>query len=183
MRKLSVLFIFISLSTICCLSQTYLKGNAAYWAVGITNVSVETRLAKQWTFNTDAVVSPWKSISNNPFMFGMIMPEARFYPKGAFNGFYVGGFGVFQVFKMSKWNYINSGKYQKGRGFGLGVSLGYEFNINEKWKVDTFAGFGWQNSQYDGYYTNTGERYQEWNGSGEWLPYKIGISFAYKLGK
>lgn len=183
MKKLLVIFISLIFSVPYGLSQTYLKGNAAYWAVGITNVSVETKLANRWTFNTDLVFSPWKSVSNNPFLFGMIIPEARFYPRGSFNGFYVGGFGVFQVFRMAKWSYINSGKYQEGRGFGLGLSLGYEFDINERWKVDLFAGGGWQNSQYDGYYTKTRKKYVEWNGSGEWLPYKIGFSFAYRLGK
>jgi len=181
MRKLLVSFVFILLTTFYCASQTHLKWNAAYWILGITNMSVETKLSKRWTFGTDLVVSPWESINGNPFLFGMIMPEARFYPKKAFDGFYVGVFGVAQIFKMTKWNYINTGKYQKGRGFGAGLSLGYEIKINERWGIDAFGGWGWQNSQYWGYYTQTNEKYKGWNGSGEWMPYKIGFSLTYKL--
>lgn len=183
MKRLLTLFIFFSLFVFYSNSQTYLKWNALYWAVGITNMSVETKLSNNWTFNSDLVISPWESIDSNPFLFGMIMPEARFYPKKSFDGFYAGVFGVAQIFKMSKWNYINTGKYQKGRGFGAGLSIGYEVKINERWKIDAFAGWGWQNSQYWGCYTGTDERYKGWNGSGEWMPYKIGFSFAYKLGK
>lgn len=178
----------LCLLTFCCLSvtlfaQTKLKWNAAYWLFGVTNMSVETKLGGKFTFNTDLVFSPWKSIANHPFLFGQVIPELRFYPRGAFNGFYVGGFGAFQVFRMSKWNYINTGKYQKGRGFTVGASVGYELQINSRCSLDMFAGGGWQNSQYRGYYIDTGEQYVGWNGSGEWLPYKIGLSFAYRLGK
>ena len=183
MKKILLfLFLFACLAN-KGISQTYLKGNATYWALAVTNVSLETRLANKWTFNGDLVFSPWKSFSGNPLLMGQIILEPRFYPRGAFKGFYVGGFGAFQIFKMSKWNYINTGKYQKGRGFALGATIGYEVQINERWGVDIFAGGGWQNSQYRGYYTKTGEMYKGWNGSGEWLPYKIGVSFAYRLGK
>lgn len=183
MNKHLFCLLFFCCFTVTLCSQTKLKWNAAYWLVGFTNMSVETRLGRKFTFNGDIVYSPWKSVFNNPMQFGQIIPEVRFYPREAFNGFYVGGFGAFQIFKMSKWNYINTGKYQEGRGFALGLSLGYELNINDRWSLDMFAGGAWQNSQYDGYYTATNERYVAWNGSGEWMPYKVGVSIAYRLGK
>ncbi len=182
MRKV-ILSVFFFSTVIVCMSQTYLKWNAAYWVVGVTNMSMETKLGNKWTFNTDLVFSPWKSVSGNPFMFGQTILEGRFYPRGAFNGFYLGGYGSFQFFEMSKWNYINTGKYQKGRGYALGMTIGYEIAINSRWRLDLFAGGGWQNSHYKGYYTATDEMYRGWNGSGEWLPYKVGVSFAYRLGK
>jgi len=183
MNRFFVFLLFLVCLYSSAFSQTKLKWNGAYWAFGITNMSVETRLSKKFTFNGDLVFSPWESIAGNPFLFGMVIPEVRFYPKDAFNGFYLGGFGAFQLFRMSKWNYINTGKYQKGRGFTLGMSVGYELRINDRWSLDMFFGGGWQNSQYRGYHTATGEQYVGWNGSGEWLPYKIGLSFAYTLGR
>ncbi len=180
MKKTFAILAFISISILCS-AQTYLKGNAAYWAVGITNVSIETRLSNKLTFNSDLVFSPWESIRNNAFLFGQIIPEVRFYPNEAFKGFYVGGYAAFQVFKMTKWNYWNTGKYQKGRGFALGLSIGYQIPISNRWNLDVYGGAGWQNSQYKGYYMNTDKMYVGWNGSGEWLPYKIGIAIAYRL--
>lgn len=183
MKKLFILWLFLAVIVSNALSQTYLKGNAMYWALGITNASIETKVSDRVTFNGDLVFSPWKSVNDSPFLFGQIIPEFRFYPKGAFNGFYAGAFGAFQQFKMTKWNYINTGLYQKGYGYAFGGTIGYEVPINDRWMVDIYAGAGWQNSHYKGFYTETKERYVGWNGSGEWIPYKLGAAFSYKLGR
>ena len=180
MNKLILLTLF-SLFSICCCAQTSLKANILYWSFGITNISAETKLSNKLTLNSELVYSPWKSIKGNHFEFLQISPEVRFFTKEAFNGFYVGGYGSFQAFDITKWNYWNKNKHQKGRGFSLGVSVGYEYKINNKLGMDVYAGGGWQNSQYRGYNTKTGEKYVGWNGSGEWLPYKVGIAIFYKL--
>lgn len=162
-------------------AQTRLKANMLYWGVGITNASVETKLAKHWTFNGELVYSPWKSVDGNHFEFLQIIPEARYYVKSAFDGFYIGGYGSFQVFNMTKWNYWNLNKYQKGRGFSLGLNIGYAYSINARWGIDLYIGGGWQNSQYKGYDTQTHEMYRGWNGSGEWMPYRLGVTLTYQL--
>jgi hypothetical protein len=161
-------------------AQTRLKANLVAWMIGMPNLSVETKLARQWSFNGELLYSPWKSIEGNHFEYLKIIPEVRFYPKGVFNGFYVGGYGSFQFFDITKWNYWNQGKYQKGRGFALGLSLGYSYQINETWGLDVYAGAGWQNSQYKGY-NSDGTMYKGWNGSGEWLPYRLGIALTYQF--
>lgn len=162
-------------------AQTRLKANMVYWAVGIVNASVETKLSSHWTFNGELVYSPWKSIDGNHFEFLQIIPEARYYVKSAFDGFYLGGYGSFQFFDMTKWNYWNQHKYQRGRGFSLGLNIGYAYSIDDTWGIDVYIGAGWQNSQYRGYDTRTHEMYVGWNGSGEWLPYRLGIALSYQL--
>lgn len=182
--KTRILFFIILTSLAPKLAgQTQLKANAAYWVLGITNLSVETFLCDKFTFNGDIVYSPWKSISGNHMQFFQTIPEVRFYPKGAFEKFYVGGYASFHLFDITKWNYINQDKYQRGYGFGLGVVVGYQTHISERWRLDLYAGGGWHNSQYKGYESKTGKQYIGWNGSGEWLPYKFGVAFAYRLGK
>lgn len=163
--------------------QTQLKANAAYWVLGVTNLSVETAIGSNLTFNGDVVYSPWKSISGNHLQICQLIPEVRYYPKGAFEKFYVGGYASFHFFNMTKWNYINKDKYQKGRGYALGVVIGFQTPISDRWRLDLYAGGGWQHSQYRGYDGKTGEQYVGWNGSGEWLPYKLGVAFAYRLGR
>ena len=164
-RKLLLLALLaLSLSTVQ--AQTKLKWNALYWAMGVVNMSAETKLTDKWTFNGDAVYSPWKSIEGNPMRFGQLIVEGRYYPKGAFNGLYVGGYGSYhRLFKFTKWNYINHDKYQKGNGMSFGAS------------------YGWQHSRYKGYIKSTGEMYVGKNASAEWLPYKLGASFVYRLVK
>ena len=117
-------------------------------------------------------------------IFGQLIVEGRYYPKGAFNGLYVGGYGSYhRLFKFTKWNYINHDKYQKGNGMSFGATLGYQIKINDRWAVDLFASYGWQHSRYKGYIKSTGEMYVGKNASAEWLPYKLGASFVYRLVK
>lgn len=181
-RRYFIIFVIL----ILCLSsksnaQTYLKWNAAYWAVGIVNMSVETKISDRWTFNGDVVYSPWKSINGNHFEFVQIIPEFRFYLKEAFNGVYFGGYGTFHIFDLTKWNYWNKNKYQRGEGFGFGATVGFATDIGKRWNLDVYVGGGWQDSQYKGYNSPSGEMYKNKNGSGEWLPYKFGITIAYRL--
>lgn len=180
MRRLFLLItiLFISYSAN---GQTYLKANTVYYVVGIPNLSVETKLAERWTFNGEILYSPWKSITGNRFEFGQLIPEVRYYFDESFKGIYVGGYASFHLFNMTKWNYWNKGKYQKGWGYSFGATIGYNVQINKRWNLDVYMGAGWQNSQYRGYDSRTGEMYINWNGSGEWLPYRLGITFAYRL--
>lgn len=164
-------------------AQTYLKWNSLYWALGVINTSVETKLNDKLTFNADLVFSPWKSISGNVMLVGELIPEVRYYHKGAFNGFYMGAYVGGHVFKMTKWNYINTGSYQIGRGYALGLSTGYEISINNRWMLDIYVGYAFQHSWYRGYNKRTGERYVGLNKSAEWLPYKIGAAFSYGIWK
>lgn len=162
--------------------QTQLKTNALYWLVGMTNVAVETVVGKKITFNSSVEYSPWKSIKGNRAQMFRVVPEFRFYPGGSFNGFYAGGYAAFHLFNMTKWNYINSGMYQKGYGYSFGVVAGYQFPISENWKLDIYAGGGYQHSRYRGYRPD-GSMYIGWNGSGEWMLYQVGVSCGYRIGK
>ena len=111
MKRKLLLLALLALSLSAVQAQTKLKWNALYWAMGVVNMSAETKLADKWTFNGDAVYSPWKSIEGNPMRFGQLIVEGRYYPKGAFNGLYVGGYGSYhRLFKFTKWNYINHDK-------------------------------------------------------------------------
>jgi hypothetical protein len=51
--------------------------------------------------------------------------------------------------------------------------------------LDIFAGGGWHQGFYHGYYNDgTPGRYEKapnWNKSGEWLPYRGGVMISYKL--
>lgn len=181
--KKKILFALLLALPFTLSAQTYVKFNALYWGLGVINGSVETKLNDKLTFNSDLVFSPWNSISGNAMLIGQLIPEVRYYHKGANNGFYVGAYAGGHLFKMTKWNYINTGKYQKGKGYALGLSIGYQIPINDRWRVDLYAGYGYQHSWYRGYNKNTGEQYVGLNKSGEWIPYKIGAAFAYRIWK
>lgn len=181
-RFLLLCVCFVCISNLS--ANTRLKWNAAYWLFGVTNMSVETALCgERWTFNMDVVFSPWQSVDGNALKVWQFIPEVRYYPKGAFNGFYAGAYAAWHDFRFTKWNYLNSGRYQVGNGYSVGAVIGYQTPISDRWSLDVCAGGGYQNSGYRGYENKTHEMYASWNGSGEWIPYKLGISFARRLGK
>lgn len=182
-RKIVTLALF---GLIGCLGSaqaqtTALKWNALYWVVGVPNMSVETRLGEKFTFNGDFVYSPWQSIKGRPLTGLQVIPEVRFYPKESFKGFYVGGFVAYDSYKVSKWDHSKT-DVQHGIGIAMGLTLGWQIDIARRWGMDFYIGGGWHHGWYYGVNTLTGQRYVDWNSSGEWIPYKAGVTFAYRLG-
>lgn len=165
-------------------SQTYFKFNAPSTLLGIPQIGVETSLGKKTTFQADVLGSYWQSINGVPFKTLSVFTEVRYHFDENYKGIYVGGHIGGSTFELQKWNYINTGKYQKGFAMFFGVTVGYQIKINEKWMVDMFIGGGNQQAAYKGYYIGTNTRYEHvkgYNKSGEWLPYRGGIMFSYKL--
>lgn len=162
-------------------AQGYLKTNSLYWLAGVPNASFEVAFAPKFSYNADVVFSPWKNYyKGKPLVALQVINEVRFYPKMVNRGFYAGLYAAFHAFELSKWNYTNT-KYQRGYGCSLGASVGYELPISNHWLIDFYAGGGWQLSRYRGYKSQLGHMYVDWNLSGEWIPYKVGVSFAYRL--
>lgn len=164
-------------------AQTYIKTNALYWGVLIPNVSVETRLGNHLTFNGDFVISFWENFGGRKLKGTQTIAELRYYPKASFDGFYVGGYAGFDTYQVSKWDHAST-DIQHGIGYALGVTLGYEITIGKRWNMDFYVGGGWHLGKYWGERImpdGSTEMYAPWNASGEWIPYKAGVSFAYRL--
>ncbi|MDO4225028.1 MAG: DUF3575 domain-containing protein, partial [Bergeyella zoohelcum] len=86
----------------------YLKGNALFLPILITNVGLEYQLSDKYTLQGDAFISPWKSFSGSHAQLYMGYLDGRYYFNKAFNRWYVGlnvGFGVFD---FTKWNYTGT---------------------------------------------------------------------------
>ena len=183
MKKTGLALLFL-LSCYVVQAQTTVKANVIT-ALGIPQLGVETTLGKKTTFQVDALASLWKSINGGPQQVYMVIPEFRYYPKKALEGFYFGLHVGGSAFKIQKWSYINTDYYQKGYNVLYGGTVGYQVKINEKFSMDVFLGGGSQQGYYKGYLLSTGERYEHartFNKSGEWLPYRGGVMIVYKLG-
>lgn len=148
---------------------------------------------------------------NRPMKFLIYMTEYRRYFTETNHGWYVGANAGMMAFNMTKPMFTNGKfgfKPTSGKGYGfmLGVVGGYEWIFAKRWILDAYFGWAWMNSQYNGYALvdgvvegghiyNKGEviltpgakpwpedaRKDPWNGSGEWLPNKIGVSFGVLL--
>ncbi|MEG2478745.1 MAG: DUF3575 domain-containing protein, partial [Mucinivorans sp.] len=154
-----------------------------YWAVLVPNVSLETRMAKHFSFNGDFAISLWENIGGRKLKGTQSSIEFRYYPKEAFKGFYAGVYGGFDTYQVSKWDHTNN-ELQHGIGYAVGLTLGYQLKIAKRWNMDFYLAGGWHLGQYWGERLlpdGTTEMYAPWNKSGEWIPYKAGVTFAYRL--
>lgn len=181
MKKLTLL-ILLGLLFVGAKAQTTIKTNALYWTVGVINAGVETRLGNHFTFNADVVISPWAAIQDRPYLALQAIPELRYYFKESFKGFYLGAFTAFDLYKLSKWDHPST-DVQHGVGMCLGLTAGYQLAIAKRWSMDFYVGGGWHLGWYYGVNKITNDLYVGWNRSGEWIPYKVGVTFAYRLSK
>jgi hypothetical protein len=122
-------------------AQTYVKLNGLYALVGVVNPAVEFTLSPKSTFQTEIVVSPWKSINNHHALFCIFMGEYRRYFKEHNRGWYLGANIGMQAFDLSKpyienWKLKFENRYSKGYGFMIGLCVGYEHIFRERWVLD-----------------------------------------------
>ena len=172
------------LSSFVLTAQTYVKANAFTTLLTLPNVAIETSIGAKSTLQFDVLASFWKSVNGKPREFYTFTPEYRYHFKEKNNGFYAGAHIGASIYNFQKWNYLNTDLYEKGFGYFIGSTIGYQVKINDKFMLDCFLGGGWHQGYYRGYYISSGERYEtvtNYNKSGEWLPYRGGVMVSYKL--
>tara|TARA_R110000868_G_scaffold193786_3_gene438998 strand:+ start:5749 stop:6300 length:552 start_codon:yes stop_codon:yes gene_type:complete len=165
-------------------SQTYVKINALTTILTVPNIAVETSLGKKTSLQIDILALPWKSMNGVPRQFYTLTTEFRYHFKEQNKGFYVGAHVGGSKYNFQKWNYLNTDKYEIGKGYFIGATMGYKAKINDKFSLDCFLGGGWHQGFYKGYRLSDGTRYEtapHYNKSGEWLPYRGGVMISYKL--
>lgn len=181
--KLKSLLLLIFLPAIFS-AQTTAKVNLLTALFAVPQVGIETKLGFKTTFQLDVEAAYWKSFSGGPQQFLILIPEFRYYPKAAFDGFFIGAHIGGSVYRLQKWNYINTDFYQQGYSYLIGATIGYQVKINKNFGAEMFIGGGNQQGFYKGYSISTGIRYdgaENYNKSGEFFPYRIGMMLVYKL--
>ena len=173
------LTIFTLLITPKSSAQTHLKVNALYTAALLPNIGIETKLNSNFTFEAEIFGSPWKSINDKPYLMVAALAGTRYYINESFKGFYLGAYLSGNKFKVSKWNYT-ANQVQRGWGMSAGATIGYQMEISPKCNMDFYVGGGFHHAWYWGEVISTGETYVGWNKSAEWLPYRAGVTFAFK---
>lgn len=183
--------------TLSASAQSYVKLNALTTVFGLINPSVEFTISPHSTYQADLNISPWKKIPGEHHMaFGILLNEYRYFFKEHNRGFYLGCSAGIHVFDMSK-PQIEKGwkledRYSKGYGFSFGIMTGWEKRLGERWLMDIYLGWSYMLSNYNGYdldgqiQMNPGHTHptpypDPWNGSAEFYPSTVGISFGYKF--
>ena len=108
MNRALILIILLSSSSFCY-SQSYIKLNGATGILGVPGIGIEVPLSKKFSFQLDATMSFWNSITSEmydsrPYVFNQIFPEVRYFTKEVNDGLYFGthfGYGMFKISKFS----------------------------------------------------------------------------------
>ncbi len=179
LKYLVVIALFTLFATPKSSAQTHLKVNALYVAALLPNIGIETKLNSNFTLEAEMFGSLWKSINDKPYLVVAALAGTRYYINESFEGFYIGAYASGNKFKVSKWNYT-ANSVQRGWGMSLGGTIGYQIEISPKCNMDFYVGGGFHHAWYWGQRVDTGDTYVGWNKSAEWLPYRAGVSFAFK---
>ena len=180
----SLIALFVITLTGFAQGQNRVNINAATTLLGFPSLGYEKPLNTHSSFHIDAIGSAFNSYKDMPLRFLIITPEVRYYPSEAHRGFYIGSHVAGSTFTLQKYNYYGSFRYQKGYNYMIGASIGYVYFVSDTIALEAFIGGGTSQSFYKGYEKNTGERYdgaKKFNKSGEWLPYRGGISVILQL--
>ncbi len=167
-----------------------IKINLLAGAVAIVNPSMEIGFGDNSAVTIDYVGAfAEKEYLNSgcAFLMGMGIFGYRYYLLDkSHSGLFVGGDAGLNVFRMNKnfaplaANDKNSQSYDVGHGHLFGVTIGYKYPISHHFNLEASLSGGWQYSMHEGYKIE-GERYVEFNPSGEWLLYKAGVYLNYKF--
>ena len=161
----------------------HVKVNAST-LLGVPGIAYEVAVNDHLSFNVDATASLWRSIDHAPYLFVMVLPEWQLHARPGRLGYYAGVHSGLTVYRLQKWNYRGTRKYQQGYSTLIGVSVGYKRVLRDRWLLDAFVGGGNQFGRYRGYDGATGEQYtgfDELDESREWLPYRLGLMFSYRV--
>jgi len=109
--------------------------------------------------------------------------EYRRYFKENMNGFFVGANGGVAMYRLCKtYDYFKANSLSIGSAKIFGAVFGYKLPISKRLKLEASWSPGWQESVYEGYAIDTGEKKAALNRSGEWLPaYKGGVYITYSF--
>lgn len=136
--------------------KLYLKTNALFWGMGMTNVSAEIDLAKHWSFALPVTYSAWNYFTSTvKFRTLAVQPEFRYWFNEDNQKFFIGAhFGYAQYNVAVDGNYRYQDHDGKSPALGGGISVGYRMPISksDKWHIEFSLGAGVYSLHYDKFY-------------------------------
>ena len=136
--------------------KLYLKTNALFLGMGMTNVSAEIDLAKHWSFALPVTYSAWNYFTSTvKFRTLAVQPEFRYWFNENNQKFFIGAhFGYAQYNVAVDGNYRYQDHDGKSPALGGGISVGYRMPISksDKWHIEFSLGAGVYSLHYDKFY-------------------------------
>ena len=136
--------------------KLYIKTNALFWGMGMTNAAAEIDLAKHWSFALPVTYSAWNYFTSTvKFRTLAVQPEFRYWFNENNQKFFIGahfGYAQYNVAVDGDYRYQDHGG--KSPALGGGLSVGYRMPIskNDKWHIEFTLGAGVYGLHYDKFY-------------------------------
>ncbi|MCD8313909.1 MAG: DUF3575 domain-containing protein [Bacteroidales bacterium] len=142
--------------------RLYIKTNAVYWALGITNIGLEVDICRHLSFNIPVMYSAW-----NYFTYGVkfrtlaFSPELRYWfstddracdSRLCNDGWFLGahfGMGWYNVGANGDWRIQDHNGKTPALGGGLDAGYRMPISKNGRWQVEFSLGVGVYKLKYD----------------------------------
>ena len=192
-NKLSYILIFILCQSLTSLAADRLSAdnsenllrlrtNLPADALTVANIGTEHSIDSNWTAGLDVTFSPWDITSTRKLRTLLLLPEARYYFKSGWQGFYVGAHAHCGLYNVA-WDGTTRYQDKDGRTplWGAGISAGAVLPFGSHWGADINLGMGYARLEYDEFYNlEKGAKYtvstKDW-----WGPTRAGISIYYRF--
>lgn len=144
--------------------QLTLKTNAIGWGMGVSNISVEIDIARNWSFNLPVYYSGLDYFKETlKFRIASLQPEVRYYipkVKGLYAGIHL-GVGWFNYALDGTYRIQDAGGKRPAWGGGIGVGYRMQFRKNPRWRMEFSLGGGVYDAEYDKFYNEENGPYAE----------------------
>lgn len=165
-----------------------IKTNLVTDALGNVSLGAELGLGCGMSFCVDGTYNGWNVVPNKEWKNWSISPELRFYGNdrlsGSFLGFHFTG-GEFNIYKLNRLIKLYGGNEEcryDGYFFGVGVGLGYRYNLSKHFAAEGELGIGWMNVPYTRSQTKYGSVFEDHNVALCFAPTRAALNLIYRFG-
>ena len=134
-----------------------LKNNLVYDATQTANLAAEMDVSEHWTFQLGLGYNSWSSTGMKRWRHLLVMPELRWWKKGAFVGNYIGinmAYAHFNIggikFPLGMWKETRHYRFQ-GNLVAAGVSFGHNWPLGRFVSIEAEAGVDTGHAWYEKY--------------------------------
>lgn len=157
-KSLRTIILLIALMAVsgACAQRYALKNNVLYDATLTPNLGAEVQLDSTTTVQLFYGINPWSG-GDKWIKHWVLMPEYRHWFDKAFKGWFVGAHLMGGEFNINNVRFpllpsiFKKGMREEGWFLGWGATVGYQWNLSERWNLEASLGLGYVYIHYDRY--------------------------------
>ena len=149
MKKILCVLLFVGSMTSLSAQHIGLKTNGVLLGTASPNIGVEFGLGRKFSLSNEGRYNP---ITFKPDLFWkhwLVQPELRWWYCHRYAGSFWGLLGFYGEYNV---NIPKTTKFRyEGNLYGVGLSYGYSWILNNRWNIEAVVGAGYARMKYDKY--------------------------------